>query len=83
MTGSRTQMGDAYVSVGFAADFPDKCLVTFAFPSTDDTLQFIESGGSSPMGPFSVPTNGTVGGLPESTKDWNATLSEDGTLRLG
>jgi hypothetical protein len=76
-------MGDAYVSVGFADDFPDKCMITVAYPSQDRVSQFIESGSTGgPLGPFGAPSTGNISDLPESTKDWNASMAENGTVTL-
>mgnify|MGYP003403384652 FL=1 len=77
--------GEMYVSVGFAADFPDKCLFTLAQPNYDTVTQFIESDPANTPGNVhtSGPSGGgSVSGLSEETKQWNATVAEDGTLTL-
>lgn len=81
---SRT--GDFYGSVGFAEDYPDKCLYTFSNPNSDMAVQFIEADPELTPGgaPTSGPQTGAPGDLPDSVKQWNVQVnSSDGTLTLG
>ena len=76
------QARDIYVSVLFAADFPDKCLVTVAIADSNSAFQFIESRGEPPWRPVegSIP----VSSLDSQTKAWNATVTDpDGAIELG
>lgn len=79
--------GDAYVSVGYSADFPDKCLITVAGATTSTAMQFTEAGGQTasavgsyaPVDPSGIP----VSQLDESTKQWNAkVIDEQGHIAL-
>jgi hypothetical protein len=78
--------GDAYVSVGYSADFPDKCLVTVAGATTSTAMQFTEAGGQTaslgsyaPVDPDGIP----VSQLDESSKQWNAkVIDEQGHIAL-
>lgn len=72
-----------YVSVGFAADYPDLCLITLSDPDSNVAFQFLEQ--SYPHSGFAL-----VGGnltrpayLDPSVTNWNAdTNPEDGTIVL-
>ncbi len=81
--GAMRGVGEGYVSIGFAEDFPDKCLITVAYPTVDRSLQFIEAGEGSVSGPYGMPQQGTLASLPESTKQWNAQIDPTGTVKLG
>jgi hypothetical protein len=76
------EYSDVYVNVGAAEDFPDKCLITVASPRFDRTWQFLQAGKNSTDGPFDPPRMGSVGTLPPSAKQWNATLDDSGTMAL-
>jgi hypothetical protein len=82
LVGPQVRFGDVYVAVGFAADYPDKCLVTAAFPRTNGSMQFIEAGGPRTSEPYTMMQSGSANNLPASAKDWNATITEDGQLTL-
>ena len=82
LVGPQVRFGDVYVTVDFAADYPDKCLVTAAFPRTNRSMQFIEAGGTGTNEPYTMMGSGSATNLPASTKNWNATITEDGQLTL-
>jgi hypothetical protein len=76
--------GTAYVSVGFGATFPDRCLVTIASPDIDSAQQYREaSAQEAGFGAFSPAGNGTISDLPESVTAWNATVNKEGDLVAG
>jgi hypothetical protein len=79
--------GDVYVSVGFAADFPDRCLITVGVPSADRAIQYIEGGVGFPESPYGVANVGegvdSVSQLPPSAKQWNAHALSDGSIEPG
>lgn len=79
MTGSIAVFGAGYASIGFAADYRDKCQITVSFPNAESFYQFLEANSGSPMGAFSH-SGGQGGDAPDSAKDWNATINTDGTL---
>lgn len=80
--GARLSTGtDAYVSVGFASDYPDKCLVTISLPAIGSASQFLE-GGMNGM-PYAFPQEADPASLDPSLTNWNATLSDDATMKLG
>ena len=74
-----------YVSAGYSADVPDRCLITAAqpdHPGGGTVHQFVEKAG----GTFDFPTSaagGSVASLPESTKQWNAQADESGDIAVG
>lgn len=70
-----------YVSAGFSADVPDRCLITVANVDVGLVSQFQEKSG----GVFDVPLGGSssVSTLPDSVKQWNAHGDTQGTLGLG
>lgn len=69
-----------YVSVGFAADYPDKCLVAISAPNLGYAWELLE-GSPSPDLAFTEQRT-TPDALPPSTKNWNAVINPDGTLHL-
>lgn len=77
--------GEVLASVGFSAEFPDRCLVTIVFVDRFDslTIQFQESQadlGGPLGGPFRELGFGPVTEFPDSAKQYNATVSPEGTL---
>jgi hypothetical protein len=73
--------GDVYVSMGFAADFPDKCLITLGSLRTGQAAQFIEGGVSGLDNQSFGIIPGTprrVAELPDSAMQWNARMIDDG-----
>ena len=77
---------DVYVAVGSAADFPDKCLITFAQSQRDLAWQFLETGSTEEptLGHWGYPKtlDGGVSALPDSAKDFNAGVDQDGRISL-
>lgn len=71
---------NGYAAVGFAVDYPDKCLITIVNSATGAGFQFLEGGYGNE--PFSIHQTNTSA-LPDSAKQWNATIESDGTLALG
>ena len=69
------------MSVGYAADYQDKCLITVVVPEFHVASQFLQTGGESPLGPFRQ-EQVEPAALPASVKQWNATLGSEGTLTL-
>jgi hypothetical protein len=80
---SLASAGRVYVSVGFAADYPDLCLVTLVSPSVRTGMQFLESDTPGGSGEVYMP-EGTVDptNLDPSLKNWNAEADDSGYLRL-
>jgi hypothetical protein len=78
--------GDVYVTVGFASDFPDRCLITVGVPSADRAIQYLEGGQSgfteSPYGVANLSVD-SVSQLPPSAKQWNARALSDGSIEPG
>lgn len=76
---------DIYVSVGFSASFPDRCLVTMAVPDFDVANQFMEASTAqrSTIGSFTPGGTTKVADLPPSVQHWNATTDADGNLVEG
>jgi len=68
-----------YVSAGFSADFPDRCLVTVANPDVGNVVQFTETS----QGGFRLSGTGRVSDVPDSAKQWNATMTSDGVMLAG
>jgi hypothetical protein len=72
--------GDSYVSVGFASNYPDRCLITFSFPNLPIAWQYLEGGmGSS----WTMLAELKPVALDESVTHWNASLGEDGSIASG
>jgi len=82
LAGTQSNTGDAYVSVGFAADYPDKCLITVSIPAIRTARQFMESGGDIGAGPFGMPVDADPNSLDPSLTNWNASIDEEGTITL-
>lgn len=76
--------GEVLASVGYSAEFRDRCLVTVVVVDqiTSPTFQFMESRGDV-GGPFRELGYGRVTDFPESARQYNATVAPDGTLSLG
>jgi hypothetical protein len=70
-----------YVSVGFASDYPDLCLITASNPTLDYSEQWMESTNAS-YGAFALPTFGTSTGLDPSLTQWNAVADVQGQITL-
>lgn len=70
--------GKTYASIGVAEDYPDQFLVTIVNPGVNSATQFL----FDPAAP--VPGMGIAAvdadTLPESVKQWNATIDEQGFL---
>jgi type II secretory pathway pseudopilin PulG len=83
-TGSVSSARDLYVSVGFADDFPDKCLVTVVGSATGTAIQFTETSEAGPagLGHWSLPRTGNSSTVPQGAKDFNATVDDDGIITL-
>jgi hypothetical protein len=75
---------DLYVSVGFADDFPDKCLVTVVGSASRTALQVTETSEKGPagLGHWNYPVSGSSSDVPESVKDFNATVNDRGMITL-
>lgn len=74
-----------YVSVGWAANYPDRCLITVSNPDRRTAMQFLEKGGTSdtdyPPGNYdrsSIDPNQ----LDPSLTGWNASMNPDGSIEL-
>lgn len=71
----------AYISVGFAEDFPDRCLVTAASPDGPQmAVQFVQQSNGKFMIVNSGSRRTTINDLPESVKKWNAEALSNGDL---
>lgn len=83
MAASFVRGGDVYVSVGFAADYPDECLVTLSAPGMHIAMQFIENR-SSYNGDGYQTSGGELdpNSLDPSLTNWNADVVSDGTISL-
>lgn len=73
-----------YVSAGYSADIPDRCLITVAQPDLGTNgiaYQFRETA----QGTFEYPSGhiSSLTALPDSVKQWNAQGDRKGTLTLG
>ncbi len=68
-----------YVSVGFAADVTDRCLVTVAQPDVGHAMQFLQTSDGS----FRLVQATTISQIPVSAKQWNATGDRAGQLAAG
>lgn len=77
-SGSKT----LYVTVGFDATFPDRCLITFASPDLGVAYQWRESTDAR-GGPYTSAGGGTIDDLPESVTDWNARTDGDANVLEG
>lgn len=69
-----------YVSVGWAADYPDKMLVTIVWPSTY-AFQVMFRPGATSSNDY-LPKEIGVASLDESLKHWNATTDAQGNVLL-
>jgi hypothetical protein len=83
--GNRGMMGNSsfgkpYVSVGFSADYPDKCLLTVSLPDIGRAFQYQEAGTNSEA--FRMSWSGSSTGLDPTTVGWNASVTADGLLEL-
>lgn len=76
--GTQARKGRVYASVGIAADYPDQVLVTVSAPSMSYALQFMFDPANPPyqLGVTEVSEDS----LPESVKQWNATIDDEGYL---
>jgi hypothetical protein len=70
--------GVTYASIGVAADYPGHILVTISSPSIDSAVQYLFDPENPvvDLGARSV----DPGMLPDSVKQWNAHLNDDGFL---
>lgn len=83
LAGTTGGASDLYVSVGYAEDFPDKCLVTVADSRSNMASQFTETSGEGPeVGDWSSPTRVSVSALDDTTKEFNASIDVQGELSL-
>lgn len=79
----RNRPADAYVSVGFLAEYPDRCVVTVASLSTTPALAFIyRENRSSSERNYDLIFSGLTDQLPETNTDWNATMDSTGDVAL-
>ena len=78
----RARSAPIYGSVGFAADYPDKCLWTFSVPDQKFAIQQLESSPDAPFGPIGLENEVSLGGLPASVKNWNLDVTSDGYISL-
>jgi hypothetical protein len=65
----------AYVDVDYAADYPDKCLVTVAFSDFNRAMQLMKSGTDSAYGPYRWMGTNDADALPAASKGWSAKLN--------
>lgn len=84
-----------YVSVGFSADFPDRCLITFASPDRGEAVQFLQSTAAFTFqgqtydgryrGNYKTVGNDviSIGSLDSSVTQWNARAGSHARIRLG
>lgn len=72
---SLASVGRVYASVGFAADYPDECLVTLASPVISG-MQFVETNNG-----YAPTASIDPGDLPSGVT-WNAVPDSEGNLRL-
>jgi hypothetical protein len=77
LAGQNTPDPHAYVSVGPAATFPDKCLITIANSTTQFVVQYLEQDGNTWTYPAG---SGSVSDLPASVTNWNAQIGQDGDI---
>ncbi|WP_432043769.1 hypothetical protein [Streptomyces cadmiisoli] len=77
---AQTENPTAYVHVGFSSVFPDRCMITVANPSTLFAQQYLQEGGAS----WSIAPawTGSVNDLDESNLQWNARMTQDGTITV-
>ena len=71
-----------YVSVGFSADYPDRCLITASNPDRDKAVQFLETRNGSfkqvgGLGNFLSSSH-----LDPSVTRWNASADRNGNVML-
>jgi hypothetical protein len=68
-------------TVGYSADFPDKCMVTVGNSSAMEAEQFVQD--ASYQWDAHPTWTGVVSQLPSGILPWNAKIANDGTLSLG
>jgi hypothetical protein len=75
---ARSNNPTAYTTVGFSDLFPDRCMITVANTTTMTAQQYVqESGGTWTAFPA---WSGAVNQLDSSVTDWNAEMSQTGTI---
>ncbi len=72
---------DAYVSVGWAADYPDSVLVTIVIPAQSAT-QLVFKPGDTDESVYVVGQSVNESSLDASVKNWNARIDENGYFLL-
>jgi hypothetical protein len=70
----------SYASVGFSSDYPDQVLVTLATPTFGRAVQFLVPT-DSPERTYH-PNVCSISQLPDSVKDWNASIDAEGHVLL-
>jgi hypothetical protein len=69
-----------FISVGFASDYPDKCLVTASFPARQVAFQYFE--GRTASGTTFTGDSIAVDNAASLIDGWNADLDADGYISL-
>jgi len=77
----QADIGTVYASIGRAADYPDQALVTAVLPNNSWAMQWLFSPYDSSGNV--LPREVDFQTLPQSVKNWNATVLDDGTLVVG
>ncbi|MDB4896569.1 MAG: hypothetical protein JWN15_2831, partial [Firmicutes bacterium] len=70
-----------YASVGYSADFPDRCMITVGNPLDGEAEQFVQD--ASHHWSQSFTWRGSMIGLPSNVLSWNATILANGVIDIG
>lgn len=79
--------GSSYVNVGWAADYPDRCLITVSIPERQAAQQYLQNPDSDEeSGPlstdYSFPRSIDPSTLDASLTEWNASADAEGFVSL-